>query len=627
MLLLIPLGGIGKRFSELGYNKPKPLINVFGKPIIFWLLDSLDLSIINTIIIPYNSNLIKFNFESLLKKHYPHINFIFIQLLQNTLGAAHTIHIALQNITLPDQPILCLDGDNFYNINIIKLWNKNNQIILFHDDNTQKQPIYSYAQIDNNIITNIKEKEFISNYACSGGYAFNSWFQLKNYASIVYNDNITQKGELYTSSIISLMIKHTQFTPLVINQDDFVCLGTPLQLRLFCNNYPKIKATNLQLNIQPKRFCFDLDNTLVSFPTIHNDYTTVLPIHKNIQFLKYLKSFGHTIIIYTARRMKTHNSNIGASIKDIGKITFDTLDKFDIPYDEIYFGKPHAHFYIDDLAISSFDDLEKELGFYSSYIKPRSFNSVQNTTINIYRKKSNDLSGEIYYYNNISNNVKDLFPIMFQYDDNNKWYDMEKINGIPISKLFLSQELTIELFEIVISSIERLHQNIPSTPINIYLNYSQKLTHRYNNFDYSSFPNNSNIYQSLLLFFNKYQEDNLGKIAMIHGDPVFTNILINQFGKIKLIDMRGKVGDTLSIYGDIYYDYAKIYQSIIGYEEVLDNKTIDINYKNNIINYFHNRMKNHIHIIKMITKLLIFTLIPLHDKDKQHSFYSLIDNI
>ena len=62
---------------------------------------------------------------------------------------------------------------------------------------------------------------------------------------------------------------------------------------------------------------------------------------------------------------------------------------------------------------------------------------------------------------------------------------------------------------------------------------------------------------------------------VIHGDPVFTNILINQFGKIKLLDMRGKQGDEITIYGDWLYDWAKIYQSIIGYDEILLSKFID----------------------------------------------------
>ena len=41
MIIIIPLGGRGERFKKLGYKQPKALIHVFGKPILFWLLDSI----------------------------------------------------------------------------------------------------------------------------------------------------------------------------------------------------------------------------------------------------------------------------------------------------------------------------------------------------------------------------------------------------------------------------------------------------------------------------------------------------------------------------------------------------------------------------------------------------------
>ena len=46
MIIIIPLGGIGKRFSELGYKDPKPLIKVLGKEIIFWVLDNLKINVL-----------------------------------------------------------------------------------------------------------------------------------------------------------------------------------------------------------------------------------------------------------------------------------------------------------------------------------------------------------------------------------------------------------------------------------------------------------------------------------------------------------------------------------------------------------------------------------------------------
>ena len=60
MIIIIPLGGLGTRFKKNGYSKPKALINVFGKPIIFWLLDCLNVGKC-TIYIPYNKEYSKFS--------------------------------------------------------------------------------------------------------------------------------------------------------------------------------------------------------------------------------------------------------------------------------------------------------------------------------------------------------------------------------------------------------------------------------------------------------------------------------------------------------------------------------------------------------------------------------------
>jgi NDP-sugar pyrophosphorylase family protein len=61
MNIVIPMGGIGERFARVGYrcaclgaaccpvltpffSFPKPLVNLVGRPMIFWLLDNLDLT-------------------------------------------------------------------------------------------------------------------------------------------------------------------------------------------------------------------------------------------------------------------------------------------------------------------------------------------------------------------------------------------------------------------------------------------------------------------------------------------------------------------------------------------------------------------------------------------------------
>jgi capsule biosynthesis phosphatase len=415
MIVIIPLAGLGKRFSDAGYTLPKALINVMGKPILYWLLNNITNTNVDFIYIPYNTELSKYRFEDRLIKDFPQFNFKFLKLSDNTRGAAETIKIALDILSVKDTPVLCLDSDNFYTCDIIKQWDQSNTLYVFED--TSNEEVFSYVSTDENFnIIDIKEKNKISNIACTGAYGFKSWKQLHKYCKVIIENNIMQKNEFYTSTVIHQMLKdNIKFNTNHIHNSNYICLGTPLHVRIFCNNFQRINALNNNTMFTSKRYCFDLDNTLVSFPKIKNDYTSVQPINKNINFLRYLKKLGHTIIIYTARRMKTHSGNISKIMADIGKITFDTLTKFDIPYDEIVFGKPHADFYIDDLAISSYSDLEKELGFYESQIVPRDFNSINHTSIQLYKKTSDDLSGEIHYYNNIPLSVKDLFPLFITY--------------------------------------------------------------------------------------------------------------------------------------------------------------------------------------------------------------------
>ena len=644
MYLLIPLGGLGVRFKNMGYKNPKPLIKVFGKEIIFWLLDNLNLTNIEEIIIPYNMELQHYNFEDITRRRYPKYKFNFYCLEKNTDGAIETIYTTLTNLNLKDAPILILDGDNFYTTDIINMWNGKNLVFVFEDH--ASEPLYSYVQIDdNNKILKIMEKEKISNLACTGAYGFNSIINLKKYCEYILKNNIRIKNEYYTSLAISTMIKDDiNFYIDIINTKNYICLGTPLQVRLFCNNYPRINSLTNEMMIKPLRLCFDLDNTLVSYPEIPNDYTTVKPITKNINYLKYLKKFGNTIIIYTARKMKSSNSNVGKAIKDIGKITFDTLEKFDIPYDEIYFGKPYADYYIDDLAINASDSLEKEMGFYKDLINPRDFNSITKLNLEIIKKESiNKLDGEIYYYNNIPPEIKDMFPIMFDYDYVDlKWYNLEFINGIPISKLYISQQLNHIQFENILKSIERIHNtninyiniNVDSdvSNINIYENYNSKLRKRFEEYNYSIFDGYLEIYNDLIKKLDYYELNNKGKISVIHGDPVFTNIIINKYEKIKFIDMRGKINNKLTILGDKFYDWAKFYQSLVGYDEILDDKTLNFEYASIFIKIFENMIINnygieYLEYIKTITKSLLFSLIPLHNNEKCIKFFNLIKKI
>jgi capsule biosynthesis phosphatase len=99
------------------------------------------------------------------------------------------------------------------------------------------------------------------------------------------------------------------------------------------------------------RICIDFDGVICQLKNSDlESYENLKPMPGAVEKLTQLKQSGHYLIIYTARRMKTHQGNLGAVIADIGRITIDWLDKNQVPYDEIYFGKPWADIYIDDNA-------------------------------------------------------------------------------------------------------------------------------------------------------------------------------------------------------------------------------------------------------------------------------------
>lgn len=99
------------------------------------------------------------------------------------------------------------------------------------------------------------------------------------------------------------------------------------------------------------RICFDLDGVVCELKRPGESYADVKPVAGAIEKMKALKAAGHTLIIFTARHMKTTGGDVGKVLARQGAVTFDWLARHGVPYDEIFFGKPWADVYIDDNAL------------------------------------------------------------------------------------------------------------------------------------------------------------------------------------------------------------------------------------------------------------------------------------
>lgn len=101
-----------------------------------------------------------------------------------------------------------------------------------------------------------------------------------------------------------------------------------------------------------KRLIIDLDNTLCT--TNNGDYKNSIPVVAVVERLRWYKLQGFEIIINTSRNMRTYDGCLGKINAITLPLIISWLNQHQIPYDEIYIGKPwcgNDGFYVDDRAV------------------------------------------------------------------------------------------------------------------------------------------------------------------------------------------------------------------------------------------------------------------------------------
>jgi capsule biosynthesis phosphatase len=101
-------------------------------------------------------------------------------------------------------------------------------------------------------------------------------------------------------------------------------------------------------------FIFDVDGTLCPIKKRDEEYADLVPYVEMIEKLREYKAGGAKIVLFTSRNMNSYGGNIGLINANTAKVMTVWLDKWEIPYDEIIYGKPwpgHNGFYVDDRTV------------------------------------------------------------------------------------------------------------------------------------------------------------------------------------------------------------------------------------------------------------------------------------
>ena len=205
--VVIPMAGAGSRFANAGFTFPKPLIEVKGKPMIQVVLENLNL-VANLIFIVQKTHREKYNLDTMLKLIAPGCKIIEVSEL--TEGAACTALLAKKFIN-NDNPLFFANSDQFVEWNSNEFFYKMNETGCDGGIPTFKSthPKWSFAKVDKNgFVTEVKEKDPISDNATVGFYYFKKGSDFVNNAEEMISKNDRVNNEFYLCPVYNYLIKN-----------------------------------------------------------------------------------------------------------------------------------------------------------------------------------------------------------------------------------------------------------------------------------------------------------------------------------------------------------------------------------------------------------------------------------
>lgn len=235
--VLIPMAGRGSRFTEQGYIKPKPLIEIEQKSMIQLAIENLNIDA-NYIFLVLKEHIEKYNIDSYLKLLKPNCKIVVVDKI--TEGAACTVLLAKKYIN-NNLPLITANCDQFIE------WDSSDFCYSMYSQNVDGGILtfkgngnkWSYAKTDKyNNVLEVAEKKQISHNATVGVYFWKQGSDFVKYAEQMIQKNIRVNNEFYICPVFNEAIQDNK--KIIIQQCDKMWgLGTPEDLKYYLGNYKK----------------------------------------------------------------------------------------------------------------------------------------------------------------------------------------------------------------------------------------------------------------------------------------------------------------------------------------------------------------------------------------------------
>jgi len=233
MIVVMTMAGRGSRFSNKGYTTPKPLIEVAGKPMYEWALQSLiGLEVRLLIVITLKEHENKFGISNRLAQIW-NGQFQLVSIDDVTEGQLCTV-LAAEELINVDEDILIISSDTLVVSELSKDIQNNKKSLngLISVMNLPGEQ-WSFAKTnDKGIVTKVAEKMRISDHASTGMYYFSNGKEFTEFGKKMILENKRTKGEFYVIPVYNEFITHQKIVGISV-ANEMWDMGTPESKEIF----------------------------------------------------------------------------------------------------------------------------------------------------------------------------------------------------------------------------------------------------------------------------------------------------------------------------------------------------------------------------------------------------------
>ncbi len=224
--LIMPMGGRGSRFAEKGFDGPKPLLELKGKPFFFWSVRSVEkfLPLSGIIFVVLREHVEVYGIDRRIRDFFPGAE---VRVLPEVLAGAVLTCLEGVKGAEEDEPVLFNDCDHMFRSRAFERFCRTGEegadgaVLTFSSD----RPSYGYVRADSDgLVVETAEKRVISHQAVCGCYYFGSRRKFEEAAERYLSGQTLP--EYYLSGVLGAMVGIGE-TVRAFPTDFHVPYGTP----------------------------------------------------------------------------------------------------------------------------------------------------------------------------------------------------------------------------------------------------------------------------------------------------------------------------------------------------------------------------------------------------------------